>query len=195
MPTAYAKASRRFAIIMAYRATSRVILPLKHPMFPLRIKISWKTEVGPSIGSNVENLYVCGEEYIGETSRTFRERFKEHLKEPFPIHNCSCITGNTTIQDNLKIIERKDHDIAITNKESIYLRVNNITLNKSIGKFHLHHRWNRVLFNTPELKMSGHAQGTPPIGHAKSTRSNTPMHIFTSSMQHVQRTPLSEHGP
>ena len=24
----------------------------------------------------------CDEEYIGETSRTFREKFKEHLKEP-----------------------------------------------------------------------------------------------------------------
>ena len=27
---------------------------------------------------------VCDVEYIGETSRTFEERFKEHLKEPFP---------------------------------------------------------------------------------------------------------------
>ena len=24
----------------------------------------------------------CNEEYIGETSRTFGERYKEHLKEP-----------------------------------------------------------------------------------------------------------------
>ena len=28
----------------------------------------------------------CNEEYIGETSTTFGERFKEHLKEPSPIH-------------------------------------------------------------------------------------------------------------
>ena len=28
----------------------------------------------------------CGDEYIGETSRTFGERYKEHLKEPSPIH-------------------------------------------------------------------------------------------------------------
>ena len=26
----------------------------------------------------------CGEEYLGETSRTFGERFKENLKEPSP---------------------------------------------------------------------------------------------------------------
>ena len=45
---------------------------------------------------------VCDEEYIGETSSTFGERFKEHLKEHFPIHSHSCITGHTTIQDNPK---------------------------------------------------------------------------------------------
>ena len=27
----------------------------------------------------------CDEEYIGEMSSTFRERYKEHLKEPLPI--------------------------------------------------------------------------------------------------------------
>ena len=29
------------------------------------------------------------EEYIGETARTFGERFKEHLKAPSPIHDHS----------------------------------------------------------------------------------------------------------
>ena len=28
----------------------------------------------------------CDEEYVGETSRTLRERYKQHLKEPSPIH-------------------------------------------------------------------------------------------------------------
>ena len=29
----------------------------------------------------------CGEEYIGESARTFAERFKEHQKSPSPIHD------------------------------------------------------------------------------------------------------------
>ena len=29
----------------------------------------------------------CDEEYIGETSRTFGERYKEHLKAPSAIHH------------------------------------------------------------------------------------------------------------
>ena len=34
-------------------------------------------------------------------------------------------------------------------------------------------------FNTQGLKINGHAQGTPSIGHAQSTQPNTTMHIFT----------------
>ena len=55
--------------------------------------------------------------------------------------------------------------------------------------------WDRVLFNTSEIKINGHAQGTPPIGHAQSTQPITPMHIFTGSMEHAQRSPWSEHAP
>ena len=36
----------------------------------------------------------CDEEYIGETSRTFGERYKEHLKAPSAIHHHSSQTGH-----------------------------------------------------------------------------------------------------
>ena len=41
--------------------------------------------------SNIIYWYRCGrtecdEEYIGESARTFDERFKEHLKAPPPIY-------------------------------------------------------------------------------------------------------------
>ena len=40
----------------------------------------------------------CNEEYIGETSRTLRERYRDHLKEPSPIHAHSTQTvHNTTL--------------------------------------------------------------------------------------------------
>ena len=38
-------------------------------------------------------------------------------------------------------------------KEALYIRVNNPSLNKNIGKFHLPHIWDEVLFNTSELKL------------------------------------------
>ena len=39
-------------------------------------------------------------------------------------------------------------------KEAIYLRVNNPTLKKNIGKYSLQHIWNKVVYSIPELKIS-----------------------------------------
>ena len=92
------------------------------------------------------------DEYIGKTSRTFGERFKEHLKEPSPIHHHSINTGHPTTQHNFQIIGREGHGFARTIKESIYIRVNNPTLNRNVGNYNLHHIWDRVLLNTPGPK-------------------------------------------
>ena len=40
-----------------------------------------------------------------------------------------------------------------TIKESMYIRVNNPTLNRNIGKYNLPHIWDKILFTIPELKM------------------------------------------
>ena len=75
----------------------------------------------------------CDDEYIGETFRTFGERYKEHLKAPSAIHHHSIQTGHTTNQNNFQIIGREGHNLARNIKESIYIRVNNPTLNNNIG--------------------------------------------------------------
>ena len=49
----------------------------------------------------------CDDEYIGKTSRTYGERFKEHLQEPSPIHTHSINTGHPTTQNNFQIIWRE----------------------------------------------------------------------------------------
>ena len=77
----------------------------------------------------------CDDEYIGETSRTFGERYKEHLKAPSAIHHHSSQTGHTTNQNNFQIIGREGQNLARNIKESIYIRVNNPSLNNNIGKF------------------------------------------------------------
>ena len=83
----------------------------------------------------------CDYEYIGETSRTSGERYKEHLNEPSPIHQCSNQTG------------REGHNLARNIKEFIFIRVYNPTLNNNIGKFNLPQTWDRVLLNTPGLNL------------------------------------------
>ena len=100
------------------------------------------------------DMLECDEEYIGETARTFGERFKEHLKAPCPIYDHSNITGHSTTLNNFNIVGREEHNLSRLIKESMYIRVNNPSLNKNIGKYHLPHVWDEVLVNTTELKMN-----------------------------------------
>ena len=93
------------------------------------------------------------DEYIGESARTFEERFKEHLKAPSPIYEHDNATGHKTTVESFKIIGREGHGISRTIKEAIYIRVNNPTLNRNVGKYNLQHIWDKVLFATPELKI------------------------------------------
>ena len=95
----------------------------------------------------------CDDEYIRETSRTFGERYKEHLKAPSVIHHHSIKTDHPTNQNNFQIVGREGHNLARNIKESIYIRVNNPSLNNNIGKFNLSHIWDRVLLNTKGLTL------------------------------------------
>ena len=95
----------------------------------------------------------CDEEYIGETSRTFGERYREHLKAPSPIHDHSNISGHTTSLENFSIVGREEQNLSRLIKESMFIRVNDPSLNKNIGKYHLPHLWDEVLNNSRELKL------------------------------------------
>ena len=97
---------------------------------------------------------ICDDKYIGETSRAFGERYKEDLKSPSAIHHHSSQTGQPTNHNNFQIIGREGHNLARNIKESIYIRVNNPTLNNNIGKFNLSHIWDRVLLNTKGLTLN-----------------------------------------
>ena len=75
--------------------------------------------------SNIVYWYKCGrtecddEVYIGESARTFEERYKEDLKAPSPIFEHDNTTGHKTSVDNFKIIGREGHGISRTIKEAI----------------------------------------------------------------------------
>ena len=46
-------------------------------------------------------LYCIDDEYIGQSSRTFEEQYKEHLKVPSPISENQNITSQTTTLDKI----------------------------------------------------------------------------------------------
>ena len=136
----------------------------------------------------------CDEEYIGETSRTCGERYKEKLKEPLPIYGHSSQSGHSTNPDNFTIIGRADHGLARTIKESVYISINNPSLNRNVGKYNLHHLWDRVLFNIPDLKVSndnGHVHRTYFSRYAQSISTNTHVHRTIGhalTSEHAHRT-------
>ena len=66
----------------------------------------------------------CDEEYIGESSRTFGERFKEHQKAPFSIFDHFNTTGHNISVENFNIVGREDQNLKRAIKEAIYIRVN-----------------------------------------------------------------------
>ena len=78
--------------------------------------------------------------------------FKEHQKAPSPIYDHHNISGHMVSIDNFSIVGREDQNLMRTIKEALYIRVNNPSLNRNIGKYHLPHIWDEVLHNTTELK-------------------------------------------
>ena len=99
------------------------------------------------------NRVDCDEEYIAESSRVFGERFKEHQKACSPIFNHTNTTGHNINIQNFSIVGREDQNLKRAIKEALLIRVNNPSLNRNVGKFHLPCIWDEVLFNTSELKL------------------------------------------
>ena len=104
----------------------------------------------------------CGEEYIGDTSRTLGKTYLDHLRGPSPIQEHSQLVGTTQV--NFSIIGREGQDFTRLIKDSIFIRVNNPTLNRNIGKFQLSHIRDRILFSTCGIKVAipqGNVQHSP----------------------------------
>ena len=56
------------------------------------------------------------EEYIGESSRTLGESFREHQKAPSPIYDHFNIIGHNITIDNFRIVGREDQNLIRTIK-------------------------------------------------------------------------------
>ena len=74
----------------------------------------------------------CEDEYIGESGRTFEERFREHMRAPSPIIDHHNITGHEVSLDNFSIVGMEDHSIARTIKEAILIGVIVPSMNRNI---------------------------------------------------------------
>ena len=98
----FVKVSKRSVVDMASKLTSRVAKPSKPTGLP-KDKDPMVNQSGAIYRYHCNNLG-CDDEYIGETSRTFGERYKEHRKAPSAFHQHSTLTGHPTNQNNFQII-------------------------------------------------------------------------------------------
>ena len=96
----------------------------------------------------------CGEEYMGESGRTFAERFREHLRSPSPIYDHYKTTGHEVSLDNFSIVGRDDQSMTRLIREAVLIRVNDPSLHRNIGKYQLPHIWDEVLVRSPEMQLN-----------------------------------------
>ena len=61
---------------------------------------------------------------------------------------------NPVTIDNFSIVGREDQNLKRAIKEALYIRRNNPSLNKKIGKYHLSHIWDEALVNITELQVN-----------------------------------------
>ena len=108
--------------------------------------------------SVVINRYKCSqinypEEYIDETGRTFGDRLKEHLRAPSPIHQHNSSTGHPISPDCFSIVHKGAQGTTRNIKEAMFIRANDLSLNRNLGKYKLLHVWDQILQDTPALQL------------------------------------------
>ena len=95
----------------------------------------------------------CPEQYIGESGRTFGDRFRVHLRAPSPIHQHSQSTGHPVDLECFTIIDREAQGTTRTIKEAMYIRVNDLLSIETCRNTISSHLWDEVLQDTPSLQL------------------------------------------
>ena len=70
----------------------------------------------------------------GHLERTLRKGFKEPQKAQSPLFEHSNITGKYTSADSFSTQGRKVQNLTRAIKSAIFIRVNDLSLNRNIGK-------------------------------------------------------------
>ena len=77
----------------------------------------------------------------------------EYIRALSVIYDHVKTTGHHTKVVHLSIVGREAHNITRTIKEAMYIRVNDPSLKRNIGKFHLSQIWDEVLFKSLDIHL------------------------------------------
>ena len=95
-----------------------------------------RKKVGSSIDTNVTRWSVMRNTLVNPLEPLVRGS-KNISRAPSPIYDHQNITGHNVTLENFSIVGREDQNLCRWIKEALYIRVNNPSLNKNIGKYHL----------------------------------------------------------
>ena len=143
------RALRTLAVSLGYRCTLKEAPPSKTSWCLTKTKIQSRSKVESSTDTNVTGWIVMRN--ILESPQELLVKGSRNIWNPPPIYGHSNITVHDVTINN--IVGREDLNHMRTIKEALYIRVNDPSLNRNVGKYHLPHVWDEVLFNTSELKL------------------------------------------
>ena len=104
----------------------------------------------------------CPQQYIGESVRTLGDRVKEHLRAPSPIHQYSSTTGDPISPECFTIVHRETQGVTRYIKEAMFIRINDSSYNRNIGKYQLPHIWDQILQPYNSIKVLHITSSTTP---------------------------------
>ena len=104
----------------------------------------------------------CHSAYIGESGRSLGERVKEHFKAPSPIHLHSTITGHPMDPEQFSIVHKEVNNHSRSMKEAMFIHVQDLTLNRNLGKYQLPHIWDHLLHASATLHCKPSSLPAPP---------------------------------
>ena len=143
---------RTYAVDMGYKCTTKEAIPSKAYWWLPKIKITSQWRVASFIDSNARGWTVMMNSK-GSYQKLLVRSLRNIWRPPPPIYDHQNIIGHNITIENFSIVGREDQNLIRAIKEAIYIRVNNPSLNRNIGKYHLPHMWDEVLNNIPELKL------------------------------------------
>ena len=116
----------------------------------------------------------------------FGKRIKEHLQAPFPIYYHASTSGHHTKLDNFFIVSIESHTFARTIKETIFIRINDPSLNRNTGKYQLPHIEGEILSNTLTYNSNRTPSWVNQAHCARPTYQPTRQQGATLCLQHQQ---------
>ena len=137
---------------MECKSTSKEAIPSRTSWWLQKTKIPSRKKVESYIDTNVTGWNVMRNTL--ESPREHLERgSKNTSRHPPPIYDHFNATGHNITLENFSIVGREDQNLSRLIKEALFIRVNNPSLNRNIGKYHLPHIWDEVLLKTSKLNL------------------------------------------